>query len=90
MVIVVYILVIHKVENYDEWKKVFDSAFEFRKSKGEASYKLYRTADDPNNVIGIFGWDNLENAKKFSESENLKETMQRACVVGKPDFYFSD
>jgi len=31
----------------------------------------------------------LDNFKKFGESEEVKGAMQKAGVVGKPDFYYS-
>ena len=35
-------------------------------------------------------WDKKEDATKFTESEDLKKTMQEAGVLGKPDIWFLD
>ena len=44
--------------------------------------------NDANNLLGIFEWDNLENAKKFANSSELKEAMGNAGVIEKPEVYF--
>ncbi|MBV9280920.1 MAG: cyclase, partial [Chloroflexi bacterium] len=49
---------------------------------------LFRNADDPNEVIAIFEWDDLEKARQFAQSDDLRETMQRAGVADRPDVYF--
>ena len=46
-----------------------------------------RNADNPNEIVVIFEWDSLENARRFAQSEDLKKTMQRAGVIDKPDVY---
>ncbi len=35
----------------------------------------------------LFEWD-LEKARQFSQSEELRAKMQEAGVLGPPDFYF--
>jgi hypothetical protein len=36
----------------------------------------------------LLEWDDLENARQFAQSEDLREIMQRYGVVGQPDIYF--
>lgn len=81
-------LVQHKVKDYQEWKKVYDSALDLRKSNGEISDNIYRDASDPNSLTIIFRWDTLENAQKYSQSPELKEAMQKAGVEGPPKISF--
>ena len=40
-------LIQHKVKDYAEWKKVFDSASGLRTSSGELSAQIYRDESDP-------------------------------------------
>jgi len=83
-----YLLVRHKVKDFDKWKSVFDDHLDFRKSRGEKGGRLFRNIDDLNETIIIFKWDSIENARKFTESDDLKKAMQNAGVAEKPDFYF--
>ena len=37
----------HKVENYEKWKKTFDSDPINRKQSGVRRYRIFRPIDDP-------------------------------------------
>jgi heme-degrading monooxygenase HmoA len=82
-----YMLVRHKVEDYERWKPVFDEHATVREQSGSMGGRLWRSADDPNEVVILFEWDNMENARRFYSSDDLRETMQRAGVVDQPDIY---
>lgn len=82
------IIVHHKVEDYSKWKPYFDEHSSFRAQMGSKGAKVLRNANDPNDLFIIFEWDNTDNAKKFSNSDNLKDVMQKAGVKGMPDIYF--
>ena len=43
-----------------------------------------------NEVVVLFEWDSVENAQAFASSDNLREAMQKAGVVSKPNIYFLD
>jgi heme-degrading monooxygenase HmoA len=83
-----YILVIHNVENYDKWKPVYDEDGAVRKAKGSKSAFLFRNAEDPNQLIVLTQWENLEKAKNFAESDDLRITMQKAGVTGQIQINF--
>ena len=36
----------------------------------------------------LIEWEDLENARQFAQSEDLRETMERAGVAEQPDIYF--
>jgi len=82
------ILITHNVKDYAEWKKVFDSAINLRKSGGELSAQVYRDSSDLNKVTTINKWDTLVNAQKFAHSPELKAAMEKAGVVGAPVVFF--
>jgi heme-degrading monooxygenase HmoA len=83
-----YIVARHKVSDYKTWKKGFDSALSIRKAGGEKSFQILRVDNDKNNILLLFEWDNLKNARKFFESPELQKAMQQAGVLEKPDVYF--
>jgi hypothetical protein len=84
----VYVFIKHKVEDFSKWKPGFDDHGSTRKEAGSKGGMLFRTLEDPNDLVIIFEWDNIENARKFTESEDLKKKMQEVGVVGKPDIFF--
>ncbi len=83
-----YALIRHKVKDYDVWKPVYDEDAENRKAHGSKGARLFRNANDPTETIAIFEFDDLENAKTFSESPELRERMQRAGIADHPDLFF--
>ena len=83
-----YMLVRHSVQDYKAWKSVFDSVADLRRRNGEKSYRILSQENGSNNLVALFEWDSLDNARKYAASPELKEAMQRAGVVGKPEILF--
>lgn len=83
-----HLLIHHHVEDYNKWKPHFDEHGKVRSAGGSKSALVFRSANDPNEIFALLEWDSIENAKKFTQSESLKETMKNAGVQGKPDVYF--
>ena len=83
-----YLFVTHTVEEYAKWKPVFDEHGAFRKANGSKGAHVFQSADNPNEVVLLFEWANLENARQFVQSPNLREAMERAGVTGPPDVHF--
>lgn len=83
-----HVLVIHRVENYAKWKLIYDEDGITRKSKGSKGSSVFHNANDPNHIVVITEWENMEKAKNFAESEDLVTTMQKAGVVGRPAVFY--
>ena len=83
-----HLLVIHTVEDFNRWKVAFDAHDSIRRANGGGDYQLLRNANNASEVVILFEWDTVENAQKFASSDNLRETMQNAGVVGRPNLYF--
>jgi heme-degrading monooxygenase HmoA len=82
------LLIQSTVEDYAKWKSVFDEYTTNRKTSGSKGGHLFRSADNPNELVILFEWDDLDNARQFTQSDDLRKAMQRAGVVGRPDLYF--
>jgi quinol monooxygenase YgiN len=85
-----YILIRHKVNDYDAWKPVYDEDADNRKAHGCTSAQVFRNANNPNEVVALFAFHDMERAQQFSESPELRERMQRAGVADHPDLFFLD
>lgn len=81
-------IVQHQVANHGEWKSVFDDALATRQSVGETAYNVLVNPDDRNSVTVIFHWDTVERAQAFAADPILKNGMQGAGVISKPQFTF--
>ncbi len=84
------IMIHHKVQNFETWKKAFDEHAPARETAGCTGGELFQSADDPNEVVIRFSWDTLENARAFSSSDDLRAVMAKAGVVGQPTIVFLD
>jgi hypothetical protein len=82
-----YMLIRHKVRNFSEWKRGYDAHLPKRIEAGLTEKYLLRGADDPNEVILLFEAKDINRVKAFAESADLKDAMQKAGVVSKPDIY---
>jgi hypothetical protein len=81
------VLVKHTVADYGRWKTIFDADGANRQAAGSKGGQVFRSADDPNEVVMLFEWD-LEKARQFSQREELRAKMQEAGVLGPAEFYF--
>ena len=81
-------LVQHHVKDFAAWKKVYDSVAGFRASSGELSDQIFHDASDPNQTTLLFKWNSLANARKFSQSSELKAAMEKAGVDAPPNIHF--
>jgi quinol monooxygenase YgiN len=84
------VLIKHKVNDFPAWKTAFENFAATRKAGGEQSFRVMQTADDPNDLILLFEWDSVDNARRFLNSNELKETMDKAGVAGLPEVQFLD
>ncbi len=75
----------HKVADYVEWRKVFDEMEPLRRSMGETGLRLFRTAADPNEIVVITDWETADQARRYGQSPDLKQAMQRAGVISQPE-----
>ena len=76
----VRVYVRHEVANYAEWRKVYDSFEEERKSMGVLNGAVYQSVDDPNDVTVWHEFKTVDAARAFASSPKLKATMLRAGV----------
>jgi hypothetical protein len=81
------VFVRHRVADYDAWKAVFDEHAGARRDHGLTDAGLFRDADDPAVVIIVMTTDDVERARAFAGSDDLRETMQRAGVVSQPEVW---
>ena len=85
-----FIMVRHKVRDYDTWRPFFDADEARRQAAGSKGAHLFRSADDPNEIVITLTWDDarVDEAKTFVASDDLRKIMQEAGVVDQPDVYF--
>ena len=51
---------------------------------------MYRSAEDPNDILLLFDIADRRRAEEFGRSDDLREAMQRAGVVGPPEIRYAE
>jgi len=83
-----HLFIRHKVADFSAWKAVYDSHADSRASAGLTELHLLTSIDNPNEVVILFSVADLNKAKAFAASDDLRAVMQKAGVIDKPDVYF--
>src|SRR5271157_5191406 len=84
LTLMITVLVHHEVADYPTWKSVFDAALDWRHQHGERSCRIFHSAGNANDLILIFEWESLEQARAFMASDELKARMAKAGVKNQP------
>ena len=80
----------HQVNDYKNWKRVYDDIASVRKNMGVTGAGVYRDTDDSAFVIVTHQFKNMDAAAAFAHSDDLKSAMAKAGVAGQPEFWFGE
>jgi|KBSMisStaDraftv2_1062788.scaffolds.fasta_scaffold32211_2 hypothetical protein len=80
-----FILVRHKVTNFETWEAAYDDHRDAREVVGLTELHLLRNRSDPNDIVILFQTDNPERTRAFIWSDDLRKIMHEAGVIGTPE-----
>lgn len=80
--------VLHRVRDYDAWRRVYDDFAPVQKEGGVLSESVHRAKDDPNNVLVVHQFATMAEAEAFFANSELADAMKRAGVEGQPHIEF--
>jgi hypothetical protein len=83
-----YLLVRHKVREFHEWKRVFDTHREAQRHSGLRIEKVMRNLYEPNEVFLLFEVTDLAKARGFVSSSEVPDAQAASGVMDRPDIYF--
>jgi hypothetical protein len=78
-----------KTKDYSAWRPYFDAFEKNRVSAGVTNARVFRKAEDANDILVLFDVADISKARSFLTSDELKAQMQKAGVLGPPTPYFS-
>jgi len=84
-----FVLIIHEVADYPQWKLAFDRAATIRKAAGEIDFQVLRADTDASLIVHFSRWSSLANARQFFESKEVEE-IRRTAGVKAPKFMYLD
>jgi quinol monooxygenase YgiN len=80
----------HTVNDYGNWKRVYDQLASVRKERGVTGASVHRDPKDPNTIIVTHQFKDMNAATAFANSEELKSAMANAGVSGPPEIWFGE
>jgi len=79
----------HKVTDYTAWREGYDAHEQNRRLAGLTNGRVFRSAEDPNDVVVLQDVADVAKARTWIGSEDLKAAMQKSGVVGSPTIRFA-
>jgi len=82
------VTIVHECADYAPWRAAYDRDLPRRNAAGLIERIIVRQADKPNVIALVFEITDQEKARAMSSSAELRETMRKAGIIGKPDVHF--
>ena len=82
------LIMMHKVKDWDAWKKEFDNHKQVRLDAGLIDRLIGHDINDNHQAVIVFAVNDMAKAKAFLQSADLKDKMEKAGVEGKPTSFF--
>jgi hypothetical protein len=79
----------HKVKDYATWRAGYDGHENSRLSAGITNGRVFRRAEDPNDVVVLQDVADVAKARIWVASDDLKTAMQKSGVIGSPSIRFA-
>jgi hypothetical protein len=83
-----FVLVRHKIEDYERWKRVFDENIPPRQEFGFKEGQILRNTDNPHELFVLFEIEDEQKVRAFFELRRFGEEVRKAGVTDQPDVYF--
>jgi hypothetical protein len=84
-------LTVHfKVKDYAAWRTSYDGQEQSRLSAGITNARVFRSAEDPNEVVILQDVADEAKARTWLGSDDLKAAMQNNGVIGSPSIRFAN
>jgi heme-degrading monooxygenase HmoA len=77
----------HRVRDYAAWRPGYDAHESSRGAAGITDGRVYRNAEDPNDIVIVANVSDLAKARAWTASDDLKTAMQKAGVLGAPTIH---
>ena len=75
------------IGDYNKWRQGFDSGKPMRAAAGISNERVFRNADNPNEVLLVGEAADVQKVRAMLNSPELKARMQQSGVVGPPKSY---
>jgi len=83
-------LTVHfKVKDFNAWRSSYNGHEKDRVSAGITNGKVFRSADDTNDVLILQDVADVAKARTWLSSNEMKTAMEKSGVIGSPSIRFA-
>ena len=83
-------LTVHfKVKDFNAWRASYNDNEKNRVSAGITNGRVFRSADDQNDVVILQDVADVPKARAWLGSDDMKAQMQKSGVIGSPSIRFA-
>ena len=83
-------LTVHlKVKDFNAWRTSYNGQEKDRMTAGITNSKVFRSADDQNDVLILADVADVAKARTWLGSSEMKSAMEKSGVVGSPSVRFA-
>jgi len=73
-----------KVKDFNAWQTSYNGNEKSRASAGITKSKVFRSTDDPNDVLLLQDVSDVSKARNWYGSSEMKSVMEKSGIVGSP------
>jgi hypothetical protein len=78
-----------KVKDFNAWRTSYNGHEKERASAGITNSKVFRSADDQNDIVILADAADVSKARTWLGSNEMKTVMEKSGVVGSPRIHFA-
>jgi hypothetical protein len=78
-----------KVNDFNAWRTSYNGHEKERTSAGITNGKVFRSADDPNDVLILQDVADVSKARTWLGSNDMKSVLEKSGVIGSPSIRFA-
>ena len=78
-----------KVKDFNAWRTSYNENEKDRVSAGITNGRVFRSADDANDVVILQDVSDVSKARTWLDSKEMKSMMEKSGVIGSPSSRFA-
>lgn len=83
-----YTITRQSVTEYAKWRRAFEEHADDREEAGSRGGHIFRNDEDPQDVIVFLAWEDLDRAREYLESEQVREEWEEGGLEGDPEVLY--
>ena len=79
-----------KLQDYEKWKVGFDELMPILNDNGAICRRIFRDLEDPNKVMVVVLWENLDQANRLAADKEMQSKFQGLGILDVDIHHFEE